>query len=208
MELFLIRHGESVTNTSKTPLADGGLTERGRGQADAMAACMAASGITRLFSSPLMRAVETAQPLARQTQLPIEVWLDAHEVWTGEGYRGPTTEKLAEMYPEVVYPEGTECDPLGWHCPGGETSETGFRRAERLLDRLRQQFTQGERVALVAHGALNRRFMLAALGLDYSSSLRPYGDNCSIWWLGLGGSRVLIRYVGPAIPGLFDYIKP
>jgi bisphosphoglycerate-dependent phosphoglycerate mutase len=29
MELFIIRHGESVTNTSKTLLADGGLTEHG-----------------------------------------------------------------------------------------------------------------------------------------------------------------------------------
>ncbi|GAA3399890.1 histidine phosphatase family protein [Paenibacillus hodogayensis] len=208
MELFIIRHGESVTNTSKTLLADGGLTERGQAQAAAMAACMAAAGVTRLFSSPLMRAVETAQPLARLAGLPIEVWLDAHEVWTGEGYRGPTTEKLAEMYPEVRFAEDTACDPLGWHCPGGETSETGYLRARRLLERLRGEFPGDERVALVAHGALNRRLMLNALGLDYSSSLRPYGDNCSIWWLGFNASRVSIRYVGPAVPRMFDHIVP
>ncbi|MBD2861498.1 histidine phosphatase family protein [Paenibacillus oceani] len=206
MELFIIRHGESVTNTSPTLLADGGLTDKGRAQAEKVAACMAGAGLSHIFSSPLMRAIETAQPLARAANLPVEVWLDAHEVWTGDGYRGPTTEWLAAMYPEVRFAEGTECDPLGWHCPGGETSETGYGRAQLLLDRLRTRFTGDERVALFAHGALNRRMMLATLGLDYSSSLRPYGDNCSIWWLGFEGAKTSIRYIGPAIPQLFDVV--
>ncbi|WP_409341455.1 histidine phosphatase family protein [Paenibacillus sp. MBLB4367] len=204
MELFIIRHGESITNTSPTLLADGGLTERGRAQAEKVAVCMAGARLTHIFSSPLMRAVETAQPLARAVKLPVEVWLDAHEVWTGDGYRGPTTEQLAEKYPEIRFAEDAESDPLGWHCPGGETSQTGYRRAGRLLERLRSRFTGDERVALFAHGALNRRLMLAALGLEYSSPLRPYGDNGCVWWLGFEGSRLCIRYIGPAIPQLFQ----
>jgi broad specificity phosphatase PhoE len=207
MELFIIRHGESVTNTSETLLADGGLTERGRGQAAVMAACMAEAKLDRIFCSPLMRAVETAQPLARATGLPVEVWLDAHEVWTGDGYRGPTMERLTELYPEIRFPGVAVADPLGWHCPGGETSQSGFERARLLLGRLREQGGEDGRVALVAHGALNRRLMLAVLGLDYSSQVRPYGDNCSIWWLGLEGNRTSVRYVGPAIPQLFQVVK-
>lgn len=207
MELFVIRHGESVTNTSKTLLADGGLTELGRAQAAAMAACMAEAKLDRIFCSPLMRAIETAQPLARATGLPVEVWLDAHELWTGDGFRGPTTEQLSEMYPEIRFPAGTSADPLGWHCPGGETSQSGLERARLLLERLRGQCGADGRVALVAHGALNRRLMLAVLGLDGASQVRPYGSNCSIWWLGLEGSRTAIRYVGPAIPQLFQIVR-
>lgn len=206
MELFLIRHGESVTNLSKTPLADGGLTDLGRNQAANMAECMAEAGLTHIFSSPLMRAIETAQPLSQASGLPIEVWLDAHELWTKEGYRGPTTDSLTDMYPEVRFAEGTVADPLGWHCPGEETSETGYFRAKRLLERLSSQFSGNERVAFVGHGALNRRMMLAALGLEYSKSLRPYGANACIWWLGLDQGKLDIRYIGPAMPGLIDKV--
>ncbi|RAV20686.1 histidine phosphatase family protein [Paenibacillus contaminans] len=206
MELFIIRHGESVTNTSPTLLADGGLTERGRAQAKKVAVSMVGARLTHIFSSPLMRAIETAQPLARAVKLPVEVWLDAHEVWTGGGYRGPTTEQLAEMYPEIRFAEETESDPLGWHCPGGETSETGYLRANRLLERLRSRFTGDERVALFAHGALNRRLMLAALGMEYSNALRPFGDNGCVWWLGFEDGKMSIRYIGPAIPQLFQVV--
>jgi broad specificity phosphatase PhoE len=167
---------------------------------------MAEAKLDRIYCSPLMRAIETAQPLARATGLTAEVWLDAHELWTGEGYRGPTTERLAEMYPEIRFAEGTAADPLGWHCPGGETSQSGFERAQMLLERIRSRCGADERVALVAHGALNRRLMLVVLGLDCTSNLRPYGANCSVWWLGLEGNRTAVRYVGPAIPQLFQIV--
>ena len=62
--LFL-RHGESVHNahTGTETLADqegDGLTERGREQAQAAGFALAEHGVTRLLTSPLRRATETA----------------------------------------------------------------------------------------------------------------------------------------------------
>jgi broad specificity phosphatase PhoE len=62
---LLLRHGESVHNahSGAEALADeqgDRLTERGRAQAEAAAAGLAGSGITRLWTSPMRRAGETA----------------------------------------------------------------------------------------------------------------------------------------------------
>lgn len=72
-KLFLVRHGQSAGNAegrfgghSPTPLSD-----LGRRQAEAAAAALAKEGITAIYSSDLLRAVQTAEPLARLTGLPI-----------------------------------------------------------------------------------------------------------------------------------------
>ena len=72
MLLYIIRHGDPDYETDT-------LTERGRAQAEAVGKRLAGSGINRIFSSPMGRARETAEPLSRLTGIPIET-----EVWTHE----------------------------------------------------------------------------------------------------------------------------
>ncbi len=60
--IYLIRHGEDTARRSKAP--DPGLSDLGREQANAMAARMRAIGPLAIVSSPLVRARETAAPLA------------------------------------------------------------------------------------------------------------------------------------------------
>ena len=73
MELLLIRHGlpKHVETVDGTP-ADPPLSEIGRTQADRMATWLQQESIDQLYSSPMMRAFETAQPLARAQGLDIE----------------------------------------------------------------------------------------------------------------------------------------
>jgi probable phosphoglycerate mutase len=74
MELILIRHGlpEKVINKDGAP-ADPHLSEEGREQAQIMAEWMSGANINRLYSSPMRRAVQTANPLAEKTNLEIEI---------------------------------------------------------------------------------------------------------------------------------------
>ncbi|HLH28774.1 MAG TPA: histidine phosphatase family protein, partial [Acidimicrobiales bacterium] len=69
--LILVRHGESTANAEGRLLGrlDAPLTARGLAQARALAPFVA--GATRLLSSPLGRAVGTAEALG--TGLPVEV---------------------------------------------------------------------------------------------------------------------------------------
>ena len=74
MELLLIRHGlpERVVNEDGTP-ADPPLSAKGRDQAERVARWREGVSIDRLYSSPLLRARETAQPLATLRGLPVEI---------------------------------------------------------------------------------------------------------------------------------------
>ena len=73
MLLYIIRHGDPDYTTDT-------LTERGKQQAEAVALRMKHAGITQVFSSPMGRAKETAEPTCRLLSLPcgIEEW--SHEI--------------------------------------------------------------------------------------------------------------------------------
>ena len=67
MDVYLIRHADAVQPDEGTPMDDFDrpLTDKGRAQALHLAQALPARGahIERLFVSPLVRAVETADPL-------------------------------------------------------------------------------------------------------------------------------------------------
>ncbi len=113
--LILVRHGESTGNADGLLLGriDAPLTERGLTQAKAAGPSVA--GATRLISSPLVRARDTAEALG--TGLPVEIddrWIEVDygefdgrplgsvpdEVWTrwrsDPDYRPPGGESLCE----------------------------------------------------------------------------------------------------------------
>ena len=73
MLLYIVRHGDPIYETDS-------LTERGRQQAEAVGKRIYDSGINRIFSSPMGRAMETAEPACRLLGLEkhIEQW--THEI--------------------------------------------------------------------------------------------------------------------------------
>lgn len=74
MFLYIVRHGHPIYGPVEQ------LTPTGHRQARALAPRMVQSGITKIYSSPLRRAIETAQPTADALGLPINI-----EPWTSEG---------------------------------------------------------------------------------------------------------------------------
>jgi broad specificity phosphatase PhoE len=93
MRALLLRHGESVHNADRSgePAAHSAgdrLTEKGREQAQAAGAGLRELGVTRLLSSPLRRARETAQAVGEA------LGLEAEEIdYTGELTAGETFEQ-------------------------------------------------------------------------------------------------------------------
>src|SRR5919201_4975460 len=73
--LYFVRHGESEANLLHEISNRGlkhGLTERGRAQARALADTLRDRNIQRLYASPLLRAQQTAEILARELGLQAE----------------------------------------------------------------------------------------------------------------------------------------
>lgn len=85
-------------------------------------------GISAIYSSPLIRAMQSAQPLARLLGLPIQVMTALYEVREGSRFAGPSQHLLLEMVPEAVFEDTMGTD--GWECPGGDCPETVQRRAQ------------------------------------------------------------------------------
>lgn len=75
MELLLIRHAQPVQIVQAEGAADPRLTERGAKQSEALADYLAMEPIAAVWSSPMVRARETAAPLA--SRLGVEVVVDA-----------------------------------------------------------------------------------------------------------------------------------
>ncbi len=73
MLLYIIRHGDPDYTTDT-------LTERGWAQAEAVGKRMADAGINRVFSSPMGRARQTAEPTCRLLGLDYTVEEWAHEI--------------------------------------------------------------------------------------------------------------------------------
>jgi len=91
MRALFLRHGESARNAHtggeelSAELGDV-LTERGRGQAEAAGAGLRDQGITRLFTSPMRRATETAEAVGTALDLRPEPIPYAFELHAGETF--------------------------------------------------------------------------------------------------------------------------
>jgi broad specificity phosphatase PhoE len=102
--LYLIRHGQSAGNAEgrfgghgPTPLSD-----LGRDQAERTAKLLAKEGINAIYSSDLLRAVQTAEPLAKMLDLPINKSPAFRERNVGV-LEGLTFDESKERFPRDYY---------------------------------------------------------------------------------------------------------
>ncbi len=91
MRALFLRHGESAHNahTGEEPLSDDVgdvLTELGREQAAAAGEALRDAGITRLLTSPMRRATETAEAVGAALEMDAEPVPYAHEYHHGETF--------------------------------------------------------------------------------------------------------------------------
>lgn len=76
LKLYFARHGESEANRLRVISNRGnqfGLTPQGRRQAALLAQSLKAVPVMAIYSSPLLRAVETADILARELHQSVQV---------------------------------------------------------------------------------------------------------------------------------------
>ena len=96
MLLYIIRHGDPYYKTDT-------LTPRGRMQAEAVGKRIYDSGINRIFSSPMGRAIETAAPACRMLGLEasIEEW--THEIGSEKTTTFPDGKKKSVTLVQNTY---------------------------------------------------------------------------------------------------------
>ena len=116
-----------------------------------------------IYSSPLGRAVTTAQPLADAVGLSVQTRDGFAEIDYG-AWDGLSAKEVAERFP-IEYARWT-ADPA-WNPPTeGETAVALAQRVTRELEAIEHTHHQGGNVLIVAHKATIRVAICALLGVD------------------------------------------
>lgn len=188
MHLFLVRHGQFVGNIVEEDTPDGPLTCQGRSEAAKVGAALKGVSLTHILASPLMRGLETATKIARQSGMRFTVWKETYEYRSKGLYVGPPLEQLKRAYPLADFEEDME--PEGWVCGGVETPADVTDRARRIAGRLYREFGPSDRVALVSHAGFNGVLLGVLLGLTDPHAVKFRQANCCINALRLTDERV------------------
>ncbi|MCF6390362.1 histidine phosphatase family protein [Mycobacterium sp. MBM] len=162
--VYLARHGRTALNAEGRlrGLSDPPLDDVGRAEAGRLAAVLAAKHPTRILSSPLQRAVATAQAIAREAGLVAVV----DERLNDRDY-GPWTGAVKS---DVVRQFGS-IDAA----PGVESSESLSARVVAAFTDIVDETDDGPLV-LVSHDAVNRALLAAV-----DTRLTDVGQRTACW---------------------------
>ena len=156
--VYLIRHGlpdfpngdRMCIGTTDIPMGAAGLA-----QAKEMAGKL--PPVTAVFSSPLTRAVQTAEAIG----LPVTILPDLREMYAGE-WEGLTFDRIRQQFPRQYAARGT--DPA-LPPPGGEEPAAGLARFTAAMEHAAS--TAPGDFAVVAHGGIIAHFLQAISASRY-----------------------------------------
>jgi probable phosphoglycerate mutase len=160
MRLFLVRHGETHANVARqldTAVPGLDLTEAGRNQARALAERLSGEDLGAIYTSDLIRAQQTAEPLASALRLGVVVLPGLREIQAGD------YEMSTEWGPFVDAVKRWRADPEHT-IPGGDSGIGFMARYEAAIRRIAGD--GHESAVAVSHGAAMRVWVAATVGLE------------------------------------------
>lgn len=160
--LLLIRHGDNdmVIDRLAGRIPEVHLNEHGKQQADQLIMRLAETPIHGIYSSPLERAVETAQPLANVRGLPVNLSQGLLELDYGE-WQGCTYKSLMrlKLWKTILN------EPEKMRFPGGESFTEVQQRACDEIGRIAAQHKKNDIVVCFTHGDIIRLALTHFLGM-------------------------------------------
>jgi probable phosphoglycerate mutase len=176
---ILVRHGQTEWNKVERfrGRADVPLNDTGLAQAEATGRRVAEEWTpVAVYSSPLSRAVKTAEAIAGHFALPVETHSGLVDIDYGR-WHGLTPDDVKIRWPEIH--DAWYHKPHTARIPDGETLEDLRLRGLTMLNEVAAQHA-GETVVLVGHTVINRVILLAVMGLDNDRFWRLRQDTCAI----------------------------
>lgn len=173
-QLILVRHGETLHNVARIAQGwgDSDLSDAGLQQIERLAGRLKSFAPDAIFSSPLHRALTTAQKIAEATGLEVDVVDELREMnygrWEGQSFldvRKVDEENYRRWIADPDHP-----------CPEGESHNAVLERVRRALERI----NGSKRPVLVTHGTAIRIATTALLGLPVSASRNFAQDNAAV----------------------------
>jgi probable phosphoglycerate mutase len=176
------------------------LNDEGRKQVATLGERLSTLPLAAVYSSPLERAVETAEAVAAPHQLRVQIEEGVGEVRYGEWEGGD----LKELSKHELWP-GVQFYPSGTRFPGGETLGEVQMRAIATLDRLRAQHSK-EVIAVVAHADLLKLVIAYYIGMHIDLFQRLVINTASV-------TALAFQPMGPRLlafneTGSLEHLRP
>ena len=164
MNLYLVRHGQTEFSRENRfcGTSDPPLTKAGAAMAEAFAKAYASVKWEAIYTSPMVRARQTADALARLTGTTPIIEDGLKEIAYGE-WEALTVDAVKARWPDAYAYWADDVASRG--TPGGETAFHVAARAMRAVEAIRTRH-EGGNVLLVSHKATLRIITCALLGLD------------------------------------------
>jgi broad specificity phosphatase PhoE len=174
-EIILARHGETEWNVQEVfrGRIDVELNQTGIKQAELLAEHLSHLKLDAVYSSPLRRAVKTAEIIARRHRLNVEIAPGLIDCDFGK-WQGLHLQEVEDRYKELYDEWGNS--PHLVKIPDGESLNDVRERALGVLDEVIAKH-EGTAV-LVSHRVVNKVLICALLGLDNSHFWNIRQDNC------------------------------
>ena len=173
-----MRHGETAWNHSGLlqGQTDTELSETGRAQAHALHDRLADQTFAAVYSSDLVRCVETATIAIGDRKISVQTDADLREVHLGR-WQGLTFKQARERWPEEY--AQVDADPISNAPFGGETRQELQDRMVRAIRRI-ADIHGGADVLVISHGGAMRALLTWVVMADLRASRLIEIDNTGI----------------------------
>ncbi len=175
--IIIVRHGECKGNREGLfrGRSDFPLNEVGLYQARELAREIKTMQPTRVFTSPLLRAMQTAKAIRQECNIEVEEREALNNIKLGP-WEGKSKDYIAQKYPEQWQVWLNEPEKL--IIPGMESLDAVQERAKRDLDDIIKHHW-GETVIVVSHRAVLKPLIASCLGLSKPYFWRIHLDTAS-----------------------------
>jgi broad specificity phosphatase PhoE len=176
-EILLVRHGETEWNAEEIfrGRADVNLNEKGFVQAKLLGEYLSNSRLEAVYSSPLQRALRTAETIARPHSLSVRTEPALVDLDYGEWQGMPLTE-VKKIYKGLYIK--WEKTPESVKFPGGEGLDDVKNRAVAAVNKMVKKHKGS--LVLVSHRVVNKVLICSMLGLDNSHFWKIRQETCGI----------------------------
>lgn len=177
-KVIFVRHGETCWNHSKRYQghSDISLNEKGLQQAEMVAKRLAGENISAIYSSDLIRAVQTAEIIGQHHSLQPVVLRELREVNFGV-WEGLTYEEIMAVWPDAL--SAIYSKPGSALIPEGESFYDVQKRTTIGLGKCIASH-QNETIVIVSHGGTMRVLLCDALGLAIENMWSLQQDSTAI----------------------------
>jgi len=183
IHVILIRHGQTAWNIGEGQderfrgLLDMPLAEAGAAQAQGTADRLARWPLTAVYSSPLQRALRTAEIIAAPHRLAVRALPGLSSMNYGE-WAGRLHADVARRWPDLY--SSWRRDPFSIHIPGGESTANLRDRAMAALRAAIAHHADGETLVFVTHQVVAKVLACALAGLPNNAYWQIRQDLCGL----------------------------